>query len=480
MKFSHFFLAVLPLLAIGCDEEKPWPDPPEVPEELVFEEFPAEVNVISDSDFSKTELKDELLTSVPTLYSQWGIVNSIPENTSLAIKDAGEDYGSVLSITNGTNGISSGSYHQAYVGQRVLAKAKPAMYRLGFKARAVSGNGTLRTFILATDENGNIVKKFFVVHHNQDDPYEVTPSDKEYTMFCTHKPLTSEWVDYTVYFNMGRTTDITAKAKFSTSKAASEVDLKGFAVCFSSGNPSSEIQIDNVEFYLLKDKEPDAPLKIPEVGENIVKDSDFEKTDLSKDITSLAPVFYGEWGINNQENVLSYELIEDNIQGQCIKMTCGETSVGSANLLNSYIGQRLYTQGSKEVYKITYKAKKLTSDGTLRIFMPVTENNVIQKKFFVVHYNNDDPYSETPEGQKYTMHCRHVQLTDDWGEYTCYFDLRRTTTKTASATFDDTNTAVSTDSDLQKFLICFSSSAKNSEILIDDVTVTRIPPKTEN
>lgn len=478
IQYNIFLIVCLILLAVGCNKESAWPDPPEVPKELVFEVFPEEVNVISDSDFAETELEYDLVNTVPVLYDTWGIVNSIPDNTELEIKESGDEQGNVLSITNGANGISSGSYNQAYVGQRVMAKAKPAIYKLSFKARQTSGKGTLRTFVLSTGEGGSIIKNFFVIHHNQNDPYEATPADKSYTMFCTHKPLTAEWTDYIVYVNMGRTTDITAKTTFSESKVATEEDLKAYTVCFSSGNAESEIQIDDVEFSLVKDREPETPLENPEIGVNIVKDSDFEKADMSRNITSLSPVFYGDWGIENLSDIYSYQLIDDGAQGKALKISSGETTVPSGSLMNSYIGQRLYTKATQEVYKVTFKAKKTTADGTLRIFMPVTsEDGAIQKKFFIVHFNNDDPYAETTDGQKYTMHCRHVQLTEEWGEYVCYFDLRRTTVKTSSANFNDTNTAASSEEDLQKFLICFSVSSKSSEILIDDVTFTRIPSK---
>lgn len=469
----------LSLAVIGCEQEKPWPDPPEVPEELVFEVFPEEVNVVSDNDFSETDLSKDLVTSVPVIYNEWGIVNTIPDNTSIVIKDVEGEQGEVLSIENGANGISSGSYQQAYVGQRILAKAKPAMYQLTFKARTTSvEKGSLRTFVLATGENGAIVKNFFVIHHNQDNPYEATPSDKEYTMFCTHKPLDGEWKDYTVYVNMGRTTDITAKAKFGDTKSPSDEDLKAFVVCFSSSVANTEIQIDDVEFSLLKNKEPEKPIETPEAGINIIADSDFEKADLSKDVTSISPIVFGEWGVKNIAPGMEFSVVSDDAQGKVIEITVGETSVGSANLLNAFVGQRIYAKAAPEMYKLTYKARSVSGKGTLRIFVPVTDSDgVVQKKFFAVHYNNDDPYAVTPDTQKYTIFCRHVQLTEEWGEYTCYFNMGRTTDKTTSTTFG--TTVSSTDVDLEKFLICFSSSVAETVIQLDDIDFSRLGPKTE-
>ena len=472
-----YLLLCMPILIMGCSKENKWPDPPEIPEELVFEEFSPGVNTVIDSGFENSDLTENIVESYPVPYNKWSWYNTIAENTVIKIVES-SDQGKVLEITNASNGISSTNYNQAYAGQRILAKATPSIYKLSFKARKNSTeNGTLRTFVFATGENGAIIKKFFVFHPSDTAPTEIVPSDRKYTLFCQHHKLTDEWKTYVTYVNMGRTTEATGSVEFGSSNVSTEEDLKAYVVCFSSSLAESCIQIDDVEFSLLE-VEPEEPLTTPEIGVNFIADPGFDNADLEREIMPISPVIYNEWGVNNILDDYSFAIETDKDQGKIAQITVGETSVSSANLLNAFMGQRVYVKAASDIYKLTYKARNLGGTGTLRIFVPVTDDNgIVQKKFFAVHYNNNDPYAETPGTQKYTIHCRHEKLSAEWTEYHCYFDMRRVTTKTASTTFDQT--LASEDIDLEKFLLCFSSSVADSVIQIDDITFSRIEPKTE-
>lgn len=475
MKINYLLLLSCALLTIGCNKEQSWPAPPEVPEELVFEEFPEEVNVVKKSDIENTALDKDIEESSPVIYDEWGCRNNNPENTVICVADD-PDQGKVLKFTNGIEPIGSANYNQAYIGQRVMAKAKPAMYKLSFKAKAEgegNSNGikTLRTYILSTGEQGVIVKNFFVGHHSEN-PLEITPDNKKYTMYCKHVDISGEWQTYTRYINMSRTTNQNASAIFNTSKIATDEDLKAFVICFQASTENTTVYIDDIEFTLLPEPEPEEPLLTPGAGVNVLYDSGFDKADLTKPLV-VSPLQYGMWGKYDAEipEGMSFVIADDENRGKVVKIEVGAKTVPSSYSFRAYIGQRVYAIADDAFYKFSFKAKKTTAKGTVRIFVAATaEDGTILKRIFPMA-----DFATGPEDwdRKYNLFCAHLDVTDEWVEYTKYFHMGKalsgaeTDGKLSGSTFNELKS--STETDKEKYVVCLSASAQDSVVLIDDV-----------
>lgn len=458
-------LAIFIMFA-NCRDSETFPDPPYVPpgEEDLIPETP-QPYLVSDTKFENADLSRVFSRTNPFIwYNTWTshVVSEYQNNVSFAIKEDPQK-GKVAEMTLDDNIVlSNATSWRSFIAQRIKTVGSPELYRMSFWAKKIAGEPTVRVFVKINSSKN----KYFIFDTGKPE----TPTGK-YTGYCRNIPLlTNDWEYYEFDLDFSKTTEEMGSFAYNTAKDATVEDLTNFAVCVQNNTKNSSIQFSEINLIKVSDLETTEPEPEPEPSLFVLSDPGFEEADLSKVFSQTVPHLWTDvWTshvVDDYKNNITFTIATDPEKGKVAEMINGDNvTLSNTTSWRAFIAQRVSKPTEAELYRLSFWAKKVTGEPTVRIFAKI--NSSINKYFIF-----DTGKPETPTG-KYTGYCKNIPLgTDGWTYHEYDIDFSKTTEVMGSFAYNTAQSA--TAEDLKNYAICIQNNTKNSSIQFDDVNLIKV------
>lgn len=201
---------------------------------------------------------------------------------------------------------------------------------------------------------------------------------------------------------------------------------------------------------------------------SLIKDYSFEMSDLTKIYTQTTPlILYDVWASHIDQTLSTNTTLttgSDLERSKVGQMSNATLNIPNSNAWKAFIAQRIQNVADPSLYRISFWAKTLVGNSTIRVFVKI---NGTTNKFFIF----DSGKPTEPTGS-YTAFCKNLPLTSDWQYFEHVLDFSKTTTTMGSIAY---NSAVaSTTDDLTNFSVCLQNNAANSTMQVDDVILKKV------